>query len=142
MGGCHLTCPVGWKSFPWAAARCLSAQGFHGFALCSGALKDDEMNNWTWSWAACSEFHYLSRELGPNGFHRIINQITDWVGRDLKRSPSSNTPCYGKGCQPLDQVVQGPIQPGLGCLQGWSIHGFSGQSLPMSHHTLSEKNSS
>ena len=31
-------------------------------------------------------------------------------------------------------VAQGPIQPGLECLQRWSIHSFSGQPAPVPHH--------
>jgi len=36
-----------------------------------------------------------------------------WVGRDLK----SHEPPH----LILDQAAQGPIQPGLECLQGWGI---------------------
>ena len=35
-----------------------------------------------------------------------------WVGRDLK-DDIVPTPCHGQGCHLPDQVVQGPIQPGL-----------------------------
>ena len=40
--------------------------------------------------------------------------------------------CYLQGCQPPDQAAQSHIQPGLECLQGWGIHNFSGQSVPVS----------
>jgi len=60
-----------------------------------------------------------------------------WVGRDLK-DHQAPTPCHMQGCRPsyltLDQAAQGPIQPGLECLQGWGIHGLSGQPVP--HHSL------
>jgi len=42
-----------------------------------------------------------------------------WVGRDLKHHPVP-TPC-------MDSATQGPIQPGLECLQGWGTHSFFGQ---------------
>jgi len=31
------------------------------------------------------------------------------------------------GCPPPAQTAQGPVQPGLECLQGWGIHSCSGQ---------------
>ena len=37
----------------------------------------------------------------------------------------------------LDQDAQGPIQPSLEHLQGWGIHSFSGQIVPVPHHPLS-----
>jgi len=44
------------------------------------------------------------------------------------------TSCHGQGCQPPDQVAQGPIQPGLERLMGWGIHNLSGQCAPVPHH--------
>ncbi|KAK4818440.1 hypothetical protein QYF61_013127 [Mycteria americana] len=38
------------------------------------------------------------------------------------------------GHLPLDQVAQSPIQPGLEHFQGWGIHSFSGQPVPVPHH--------
>lgn len=46
-----------------------------------------------------------------------------WVIRDPKEHLVP-TPFYGQGCQldrALDQVAQGPIQPGFEHLQGWSV---------------------
>ncbi|KAK4813670.1 hypothetical protein QYF61_017637, partial [Mycteria americana] len=40
---------------------------------------------------------------------------------------------------PLDQVAQSPIQPGLKHFQGWGIHNFSGQPVPVPHHPHSEE---
>jgi len=34
------------------------------------------------------------------------------------------TPCYVQGRQLPDQAAQSHIQPGLECLQGWSLQGF------------------
>ena len=52
-------------------------------------------------------------------------------------------PCHRQGYQLLDQVLdqisQGPIQPGLKHLQGWGIHSLSGQIVPECHHSLSKK---
>ena len=48
-----------------------------------------------------------------------------WVGRDL-RGHEAPTPPPEAGHQPphliLDQDVQGPIQPGIEHLHGWSIY--------------------
>jgi len=38
-------------------------------------------------------------------------------------------PCCMQGHQPLDQVAQSHIQPGLECLQGWGIHTLLGQPV-------------
>ena len=49
----------------------------------------------------------------------------------------SNPPAR-QGHQPphlLDQVAQGPIQPGLEQLQGRGIYNLSGQPVPAPHHT-------
>jgi len=48
-----------------------------------------------------------------------------WVGRDLKAHPVS-TPCHGQGCHPPAQAAQGPIQPGLECLQRWGTTAWLG----------------
>jgi len=61
-----------------------------------------------------------------------------WVGRDLKDHPVP-TPCHGQEYHPLDQVAEGPIQPGLEHFQGWGIHSFSGQPVLVPHHPLSEE---
>jgi len=50
-----------------------------------------------------------------------------------------STPCYVQGRQPADQAAQSHIQPGLECLQVWSIHNLLGQPVPVCHHPLSEK---
>ncbi|KAK4812888.1 LOW QUALITY PROTEIN: hypothetical protein QYF61_024244 [Mycteria americana] len=36
----------------------------------------------------------------------------------------------------LDQVAQSPTQPGLEHFQGWGIHSFSGQPVPVPHHLI------
>ena len=70
------------------------------------------------------------------------NHRMAWVGRDLKDHESEGLPSARQGLQPphlLDQVAQGPIQPGLEHLQGRSIHNLSGQPVPAPHHSLSKK---
>jgi len=44
-----------------------------------------------------------------------------WDERGLKDHPVL-TSCHGQGCPPPAQAAQGPIQPGLECLQTWGIH--------------------
>ena len=61
-----------------------------------------------------------------------------WVGRDLK-DHESPTPHHRQGHQPphlLDQVAQGPIQPGLEHLQGWMGHPQPlWAAVPAPHHS-------
>jgi len=49
-----------------------------------------------------------------------------WVGRDLKDHEAPTPPCHRQGHQPPylvpAQAAQGPIQPGLEHLQGWTGH--------------------
>ena len=67
-------------------------------------------------------------------------RIIEWLG--LERTPriKFQLPCHRKDHQPpdliLDQAAQGPIQPALEHLQGWTIHSLSGQPVPERHHSL------
>jgi len=79
--------------------------------------------------------------MGCGGY---VKTVIEWLGlegtsRVIKLQPS----CCMEGHQPpyliLDQVAQGPIQPGLEHLQGWGIHGLSGQPVPASHHSLGKE---
>jgi len=49
-------------------------------------------------------------------------------------------PCHRQGHHPLgvvlDQITQGPIQPGLEHLQGQDIYNLSGQPVSASHHSF------
>ena len=58
-----------------------------------------------------------------------------WVEKDHNDHPVP-TPCYVQGCQRPDHAAQSHIQPGLECLQGWSIHNLLGQPVPVRHHFL------
>ena len=51
-----------------------------------------------------------------------------WVEKDHNAHPVP-TPCYVQGHQPANQAAQSHIQPGLECLQGWSIHNLPGQPV-------------
>jgi len=64
--------------------------------------------------------------------HRIVERFgsEESCNRHLVQPP-----CHGQGHLPLDQVAQSPIQPGLEHCQGGGIHNFSGQPVPVSHHT-------
>jgi len=59
-----------------------------------------------------------------------------WVGRELKDHP---VPTSLQWALPPDPAAQGPIQPGLECLQRWDIHNFTGQPVPVPHCPLSKK---
>lgn len=45
---------------------------------------------------------------------------------------------YGQGIQP-DQVIQSPIQRGLGHFQEWDIHSFYKQCTPVPQHSCSKE---
>ena len=62
-------------------------------------------------------------------YHRII----EWPGLKRKMNIEFQPPCYVQGCQPADQAAQSHIQPGPECLQGWGIHSFLGQPVPVCH---------
>jgi len=62
--------------------------------------------------------------------HISQNDILAWVGGDLKDTLVP-PPCHWQGCHPLDQVAQGPIHSGLERLQGWGIHIFFAQPIPV-----------
>ena len=59
-----------------------------------------------------------------------------WVGRDCKEHLVP-APLLAVG-RAADQAAQGPIQPGLECLQGWGFYSFSGQTGPVTHQPLSK----
>jgi len=66
-----------------------------------------------------------------------------WVGRDLK-DHEAPTPCCRQGHQPPHflpaQVAQGPIQPGLEHLQGWTGHPQPlWAAVPAPHHSLGKE---
>jgi len=70
--------------------------------------------------------------------------ITEWLRLERTSKISYFQPlCCGQGCQLLDQVLdqgaQGPIQPGLKHLRGWSIHSLPGQPVPAPHQPHIEK---
>jgi len=74
----------------------------------------------------------------------IATLLIEWLGleetpRIIKLQPH----CHRQGHQPLDllldQVAQGPNQPGLEHLQAWGIHNLSGQPVPAPHHSLCEE---
>jgi len=83
--------------------------------------------------------HQLSTMLGAaltlelqKHYHRII----EWLGLEgTSRIMKIQHPCHRQGHQPPhlipDQAAQGPIQPGLECLQGWGIHNLLGQPVSL-----------
>ena len=46
------------------------------------------------------------------------------------------TPWHEQSCQKLDQAAQHTMQTGPEYLQGWGIHTFSGQPVPVPHPPL------
>ena len=71
--------------------------------------------------------------------HRIIECLgLEGTPRIIKFQPLCHRKCHQPPKLVLDQVAQGPIQPGPEHLQGWSIHSLSGQPVPAPHHSLCE----
>lgn len=67
-------------------------------------------------------------------------RITEWFGlEETLKIIQFQTSAIGKGYLPLDQVAQGPIQPGLDHIQGWGIHNFTGQHILVPYCPLSEE---
>jgi len=56
----------------------------------------------------------------------------------IKFQPSCHRQGYQLVDQVLDQIAQGPVQPGLENLQGQGIHSLSGQPVSTPHHSLSK----
>jgi len=55
------------------------------------------------------------------------------------RCHPAQPPCSEQGHLQLDQVAQSPVQPGLGCFQGWGLHCLSGQPVPVFQHPHCKK---
>jgi len=55
------------------------------------------------------------------------------------RGHLAQPPCSEHGYVQLDQAAQSPVQPGLECFQGWGLHYFSGQPVPVFHHLYRKK---
>lgn len=67
----------------------------------------------------------------------IIESLNGWGWNGLKSPPSSNLLPWAD-CLLRHQAGQCPIQPGLERLQRRDIHSFSGQSMPVPCHSVSE----
>ena len=98
------------------------------------------------AWSACSHqllVGFVSEALVRDLLPVVCcchHRITEWPGFEgNSRIMNLQALCHRQGHQPphliLDQVAQGPIQPGLEHLQGWGIHNLSGQPVPAPHHS-------
>ena len=66
----------------------------------------------------------------------MLSLITEWLRLERTLNITELQPqCRGQSCRPPDQAAQGPIQPGLECLQGWGILSSSGQ-VDMIHQVV------
>ena len=71
----------------------------------------------------CSHVAYYSCS------HFIVDyRITEWLGLEETLKPIQSQP-PAVSVAVTRSVAQGPIQPGLECLQGWGTHSFSGQII-------------
>ena len=76
-------------------------------------------------------------------FHsKKITESQNGLGWKAPQGSWISHPPARQGHQPphlLDQVAQGPIQPGLEHLQGQGIHNLPGQPVPAPHHSLGKE---
>lgn len=70
--------------------------------------------------------------------HSTDDRMVAWVEKGLKDNLISS-PCCEQGHLLLDQLAQSPIQHDLELFQGWGIHAFSGQHVPVLHHSISKE---
>jgi len=69
---------------------------------------------------------------------RVITESQNGLGWKGPQGSWISNPPARQGHQPphlLDQVAQGPIQPGLEHLQGQGIYNLSGQPVPAPHYS-------
>jgi len=55
------------------------------------------------------------------------------------RGHLAQPPCSKQGYFQPDHDAQSPVQPGLECFQGWGLHYFSGQPVPVFYHPYCKK---
>ena len=72
-------------------------------------------------------------------YRRLIESQNGLGWKGHLKIISFQLPCHGQGHLPLDQVAQSPIQPDFDHFQGWGIHSFSGQPVPVPHHPHSKE---
>lgn len=80
-------------------------------------------------------FPTILNEAHTNNWIESLGHGMAWVGRDQKNHFISAT-LPGEGHLPLFQVPQSPIQPGVEHSQGWGIHSFSRQHVPVFHTVI------
>ena len=69
----------------------------------------------------------------------LNHKITEWLGLEGPSKPTQPHPMLGAGLPLTSSAAKGTIHPGLECLQGWSTHSFSKESMPVPHYPLSKK---
>ena len=79
-----------------------------------------------------------------NNMQRFQHRTMEWPELEVtSKMTQFQLSCHGQGCQPLnkalDQVAQGPNQPGLEHLQGWGIYNSSRQPMLAPHPPPTEK---
>ena len=73
-----------------------------------------------WGSTTYLAMHGTISELARPGEESKHHRITAWLRLECTLKPTQFQPsCNGQGCHSVDQAPQGPIQPGLECLQGW-----------------------
>ena len=121
---CYLEREKGWfRSWSWWAVQSFSEGSILGLALLcfSLDLKSRRQSLYLFvSWKIVESSNGLSWKGKMKD--QLVPILLLWAGLPLTRL----------GCQ-------GAIQPGFECLQGWSIHSFSGQPVPGPHHLPSKE---
>jgi len=132
---------------------------WHGFVVLSMLRSVPKLEG------VCSSFETKQTQKVPLGFFfRIINEVLlltkicplflcmynenkviEWLGLEgTSRIFKLQPPCHRQSCQSphliLDQAAQGPIQPGLEHLQGWTGHPQPlWAAVPTPHHSHSKE---
>ena len=76
----------------------------------------------------------LFKEIGLHGqCHAENRKIIEWLSLEVTSQPMLPNPCHEQGCPPPAQAAQGPIQPGLERLQGYTSSPF-----PNLHRSISQ----
>ena len=105
-----------------SASRSLSSPGSSLGLLVVVSLNKSLILPCRWTLQCGTACTACAAGLGMKGDTELQNGLA-WKGA---QSPPSTSP--GQGCLPPAQAAQGPIQPGLECLQGWGTTASLGKS--------------
>ena len=69
-----------------------------------------------------------------------LRATAEWFGLQGTLQTTQSQPCaMGRAATPPAQAVQGSVQPGLECLQGWGTPQLPWAAVPLPHCPLSKE---